>query len=146
VEDHLHTCSQCRQYQNLILNILGEAQKSTALQPNISIRRHLVKRLAGSQTYPFRLWPAVRGVLNKRIPVYQAILIAALLLFAGELSRRMFISQRSVVLTRDSDMRIDHLNEGSIYFLDDFEKYRQQNIGRSAEEDSKYLQYITSSM
>ncbi len=148
VEEHLRICPQCRSYQIGLLNMQNamQAEGEERLTPDPAIRRAIVgrmKALRSQKTGPLaKTWQHVRGVFAYRIPVYQALFSAALILL-------IFIGAKQLTFSTGGEVTQARLGEAvpsQMSVIDNLEILKQQKIGLSAKEDTTLARFIVSTM
>ncbi|MBN1348980.1 zf-HC2 domain-containing protein [candidate division KSB1 bacterium] len=142
VEVHLAKCPDCKQFESFLLQMQGaiKIQANDAPVPEPENRRRLLGLLAFRQrrkpVITARLWQTIRAVIEYRIPVYQILLAATciwFLIWAINISAAFFdsINGRSPGFAR-----IERVDTGDIYVIEELSILEHQKIGRNAREDS----------
>ncbi|GAB4373866.1 MAG: hypothetical protein Kow0042_18060 [Calditrichia bacterium] len=151
VEGHLNRCPSCREFSHTLK--LMEKRISEVDEPNLTpkpeIRRDLSHRISRKKKkrqpgFGHLIWQPLRTILEYRIPVYQLMVAALLLLliFSGVQSIRHTPSLQEQVQTYHS------LQEESGLYpptnLIDLSEIGRQKIGQSISEDSSLARYVVS--
>jgi predicted anti-sigma-YlaC factor YlaD len=152
--EHLQQCESCRALEQVLLK-MQQAMQPVAdeiLVPNPAIRQDLRNRIR--RTQPARhtsnglreVWIAFRDILRLRIPVYQAVLGAAVVfvVFIG-------IDQLNAHGERETLRRLLSEQNGQRAIVHSEVPHRiaqidSQKIGRSVAEDSLLMKFIVTAM
>ena len=151
VEEHLENCDSCRSYQKTLSN-LQDSMKINAerLVPDPVIRERVIKRMealrpeqAGNAA---RSWHYARDLLKHRIPVYQPLLGAALILlvFLGTKQLSVPVDERPADI--QAPVRTEVMIPAQMSVMDNLGIVKAQKIGRSAGEDTTLARFIVSSI
>jgi len=120
---HLASCPGCRQYRQVLLGLGRSTAAEGRRTPAPAAALESLRAAVRARRRPRYLWPAVRQLLQVRVPAYQALLGAAaavVLLFAarpGGPPSRLSISAPGappaaatpVTLTRADSHRVDQM-------------------------------------
>lgn len=151
VEEHLEDCDSCRSYQKTLSN-LQDSMKINAerLAPDPAIRENIVQRMEA-------LRPRQAGILNRglhyfrdllqhRIPVYQPLLGAVLvvLIFAG--AKQLISPAVEEPAGFQTPAPTEMVMPAQMSVMDNLGIVKAQKIGRSAGEDTTLARFIVSSI
>lgn len=151
---HLQQCEACRAFQQALLNVQQAIQPDAEenLLPHPAIRQNLRNRIRHAQparqvpTGLREAWDSLLDILKLKIPVYQAVLGAAVIfaVFFGidklnargerEMLQRLLSEQngKQILMPSDAPQR--------------FAQIDSQKIGRSVAEDSLLMKFIVTAM
>ena len=148
---HLKSCDSCRRYQKTLSN-LQESMKVGAdkLVPDPAVRENIIQRMEALNPQQAgilaRGWHYVRDLLRHRIPVYQPILgaVLVLLIFVG--ARQLTSPSVEKPADDQSLLRTEAVMPAQMNVMHGLEIVKAQKIGRSAGEDTTLARFIVSSM
>ncbi len=151
IESHLSQCRSCQEFGKSLSAIengltIGDDLK---LKPAPQIRRNLLAYLHNSRkkraSLFYRMWSTARGVLEIRIPVYQILSAAVLLIFIFMGIQKLSTFHKSE-LTQES---LPQLQEGlfnQFNVIDNLRLIDGQKIGRNFTEDSLLIKMFVRSL
>lgn len=152
VEEHLRTCTRCRSYQIALLNMQNamQAEGEEKLAPDPAIRENVIRRMRAARSREAgilgNLLESFRRAFAYRIPVYQAVLGAALIVAMSITLRHL----PSSALQEPSEVRplvrLEMPPPSQMSVIDNLEVVRQQKIGRSVREDTTLTRFVVSGM
>jgi hypothetical protein len=151
VEEHLKSCDSCRSYQQT-LSSLQESMKvgTERLVPDPAIRENIIRRMVALRPKQAGVvvggWHYVRDLLRHRIPLYQPLLgaVLVLLIFVGAKQLSSPAVEKPAV--DQSLIRTEAVVPAQMSVMHNLDVVKAQKIGRSAGEDTTLARYIVSSM
>ena len=149
---HIQNCEHCRNLKETInaFEKTGTVPPTNNLFPLENIKRSLLKRFrllnSDDLNNKYRLWDLIRGALNYRIPVYQAMGVVVILVVS-----LFLLIQKPVKSVEESPASISSNQTDTVQFraLDVFVNLNylnQEKSGRNSEEDSLLTRYIFRSL
>jgi hypothetical protein len=152
--EHLQQCEACRAFQQVLLNVQQAIQPAAEeiLLPNPAIHQNLRSRLR--RTKPVRqvptglreAWNSLLDILKLKIPVYQAVLGAAVI-FAGFIGiDKLNARGEHVMLQRLLSEQNGKQNFVPLEAPHHIARIDSQKIGRSVAEDSLLMKFIVTAM
>jgi hypothetical protein len=149
VEEHLEDCDSCRSYQKTLSNLQDSMKVSTErLVPNPAIRERVIERMEALKPQQagivVRSWHFVRELLGHRIPVYQPILGAVLVLLVFFGTRQLFVPTVEKTPDIQTPVRTQMVIPAQMSVMDNLGIVKAQKIGRSAGEDTTLTRFIVS--
>jgi len=148
IEQHIIHCSSCRSYK-IRLESLENVMQSVSepdLQSDPAIRRNLIHRMRqihqSKKSQPDGIIDSIISVLNFRIPVYQAVLAAAFLIFifmAGINNRERNIQESDL---NSSDIQRNLTLMETEYVIPSPPELEKQKVGINVNEDSVLTGYL----
>jgi len=151
VEEHLENCSSCRNYQKTLSN-LQESMKETleGPVPDPAIRKRVVKRMEALKPEQAgmiaRGWRYLGDLLKYRIPVYQPLLGAALILLMFVGIKQLSVPVEEKPAGIQAPVRTEVVTPAQMSVMDNLGIVKAQKIGRSAGEDTTLARFIVSSI
>jgi len=150
VARHLTTCADCREYEETFQQIKQTAASKDELQlvPWETIFKNLQKQYSGRQKQSKKginaLLASIRGLLEYRIPVYQAVLagLVVLMIYGNSLFPPVFSSKGKFDATDSLIVEASSINPESFAFA--WRMVDSQKTGISVEEDSILTSLIVS--
>ena len=151
IERHLSQCKSCVAFQKSLDAMENELKidKNRRLKPDPQIRKNLTAYLRHSGrkriTILERIWVGSRQFFQIRIPIYQ-ILSAAILLVFIVIGMEKFTTSYNQIALPDS---IPQLQEGAFNqfnIINDFQLIDSQKIGRTFSEDSLLIKLFVRSL
>ena len=151
VEEHLKSCDLCRSYQKTLSSLQDSMKVSTErLVPDPAIRERVIKRMQALKPEQagivVRGWHYVRDLLRHRIPVYQPLLGAALVLLIFVGTKQLSVPVEEKPPDVETPVRTQMVMPAQMSVMDNLEIVKAQKIGRSAGEDTTLARFIVSSM
>ena len=151
VEEHLKNCDSCRGYQKTLSN-LQESMKETLERPvpDPAIRKRVIKRMEALKPeragFVARGWHYLADLLKHRIPVYQPLLGAALvvLIFVG--AKQLISPAVEETTGIRTPAPTEMMMPAQMSVMDNLGIVKAQKIGRSAGEDTTLTRFIVSSI
>lgn len=151
VEKHLKSCDSCQSYQKTLSNLQESMRIGTEkLAPDPAIRESIIQRMEALRPeragITARGWHNIRDLLQHRIPVYQPVLgaVLVLLIFVG--AKQLSLPVEEKPLDIQTPTRTEVVMPTQISVMDNLEIVKAQKIGRSAGEDTTLARFIVSSM
>lgn len=151
VEGHLKSCDSCRSYQKTLSNLQDSVRAGTEkLTPDPAIRESIIRRMEALRPRQagvvVRGWHYVRGLLQHRIPVYQPVLGALLVLLIFTGVKQLSLPTEQEPLDVQTLVQTEIVMPTQLSVIDNLEIIKAQKIGRSAGEDTTLARFIVSSM
>lgn len=152
VEEHLKSCQRCRSLETAVVNMQDTMRTSTkeAPVPDPAVRQNILRQMNALKLRPpgifSRGWQYVRDVFEYRIPVYQTLLGAALVVLLFFAVRQLSTTSPQPPSEPPSAAQVETPMIGQMSVLDDLSILDRQKIGRNAKEDSYLTQFIVSTM
>ena len=151
VEEHLKSCDSCRSYQKT-LSSLQESMKvgTNKLVPDPAIRENIIQRMKALRPeragIAVRTWHHLRDLLQHRIPVYQPILgaVLVLLIFVGAKQLTSPAVEKPAV--DQSLLRTEAVMPAQMNVMGNLDIVKAQKIGQSAGEDTTLARFIVTTM
>ncbi|UCB52513.1 MAG: hypothetical protein JSV10_11160 [Candidatus Zixiibacteriota bacterium] len=151
LEEHLRGCVSCRSYQKALLSLQDSMRIGTEkLAPDPVIRENIIQRMETLR--PKRAGILVRGqhhvrdLLQHRIPVYQPLLVAVLVLLIFVGAKQLSLPTVEEPVDAQSLLRTEVVMPTQMGVIDDLGIIKAQKIGRSAGEDTTLARFIVSTM
>ncbi|MGB2768107.1 MAG: hypothetical protein WBC88_00070 [Candidatus Zixiibacteriota bacterium] len=151
VEGHLESCDSCRSYQKTLSNLQDSMKvKTEKLAPDPAIRESIIQRMEALKPeragIAARGWHHIRDLLQHRIPVYQPLLgaVLVLLIFVG--AKQLSLPTEEKPPDVQSLVQTEIVMPAQMSVIDNLEIIKTQKIGRSAGEDTTLARFIVSSM
>ena len=148
---HLRGCDFCRSYEKALSNLQESMRVGTErLAPDPAIRESIIQRMEALRPEQagvvVRGWHHVRDLLQHRIPVYQPVLgaVLVLLIFVG--AKQLSLPTEEKPPDVQSLVQTEIVMPAQLSVIDNLEIIRGQKIGRSAGEDTTLARFIVSSM
>lgn len=140
IERHLNQCRKCSEFKKTLAAIENglTIDDNLKLNPHSQIRRNLLSYLNNSKkkTPVFnRFWTTTRGFLEIRIPVYQ-ILSAAIVLIVVFIGMEKLSTFDKLELGKEPILKLPKATFYQFNIVDDFRLINEQKIGRNFSEDS----------
>ena len=151
LEDHLRSCDSCRCYQNALSNLQDSMRIGTEkLAPDPAIRESIIRRMEALRPrqagIAVRGWHHIRDLLQHRIPVYQPVLGAVLVLLIFTVVKHLSMPTEEEPLDVQTLVQTEIVMPTQLSVIDNLEIIKAQKIGRSAGEDTTLARFIVSSM
>lgn len=152
LDAHLRSCQRCRSFQSALVNMRDSMRISAKEEfvPDPAVRQNIlreVKALKLKQPGIFsRGWQYVRNVFEYRIPVYQTLAGAALIVLLFLAVRQLSTTSPQRPAEPRSVAQIERPLPVQIGVLDNLDILDRQKIGRNAKEDSSLTRFIVSTM
>jgi hypothetical protein len=152
LQEHLAICAHCREYQTSLEDVVKavKPQEKGNLVPNPAIRENILKRMEMPKPQEIglleRVWKSTRSAFAHPIPVYQAILGAALILLLSLGLRHLPSSAVREVSPPRPLVRMEATLPSQLGVIDNLDIVKQQKIGQSVTEDTTLARFIVSSM
>ena len=152
IRTHLKECADCRSFQFVLAGVkkkMGSEFKSD-IKPKPSIRLNLVRQIRKSanqeQSMLAKIWHKILAALEYRVPVYQGLLGAAVvLLIFLILNQFSYINNQSFVnfqqYAQTDTVLINQMN-----VIDDVSILKNQKIGQSVSEDTMLTKFLHSAL
>jgi hypothetical protein len=151
VEEHLESCDSCRSYQKILSNLQDSMKVSAErLVPDPAIRENIIQRMeALGPRQPgivARGWHYLGDLLKRRIPVYQPLLgaLLILLIFLGTKQLSAPVEEKRADI--QAPVGTEVLIPAQMSVMDDLGIVKAQKIGRSAGEDTTLARFIVTRM
>ncbi|MGB7062983.1 MAG: hypothetical protein WBF13_11610 [Candidatus Zixiibacteriota bacterium] len=151
LEEHLKSCDLCRSYEKTLSHLQDSMRVGAEkLAPDPAIRENIIQRMEALRPEQagalVRGWHYVRDLLRHRIPVYQPLLgaVLVLLIFVG--AKRLTLPAEKKPPDVQSLARTEIVMPTQMGVIDNLEIIKTQKIGRSAGEDTTLARFIVSSM
>jgi hypothetical protein len=152
IREHLAVCAHCRDYQTSLEEVVKaiKPQERGDLVPNPAIRENILKRVGMPRPQEIgvlgRAWKSTRSAFAHPIPVYQAVLGAALIFLLSLGLRHLPSSAVREVSPPRPLVRMEATLPSQLGVIDNLEIVKQQKIGQSVTEDTTLTRFIVSSM
>jgi len=150
IKIHLKSCEHCRSFKNALLDLqnsmrIGAKQKPV---PHPAIRQNIIRQMKTKKAKEAGVfksgWQYIRGILEYRIPVYQALFsVALILLFSLGIRQLPFPIEKKPQEQRGF-AQLDVPISSQMNVIESLEIIDNQKIGRNAQEDSSLTQFILS--
>ena len=151
VEGHLKSCDLCRSYGKTLSHLQDSMRIGTEkLAPDPAIRESIIQRMKALRPERARIvaggWHYIRDLLKHRIPVYQPLLgaVLVLLIFAG--AKQLSLPTEERPSDVQSLVETEIVMPAQLSVMDNLEIIRGQRIGRSAGEDTTLARFIVTTM
>ena len=151
VEEHLENCDSCRSYQKTLSNLQDSMKVSTeTLAPDPAIRKRVIKRMEALKPEQAgilsRGWQYASKLLQHRIPVYQPLLGAVLvvLMFVG--AKQLISPAVEEPTGIQTPAPTEMVMPAQMSVMDNLGIVKAQKIGRSAGEDTTLARFIVTRM
>jgi predicted anti-sigma-YlaC factor YlaD len=149
VEEHLKSCDSCRSYQKTLSNLQDSMRiGAERLTPDPAIRERVIERMEALKPRQagivVRSWHYARDLLQHRIPVYQPILGAVLVLLIFFGTRQLSMTTAEKAPDIQTPVRTEMVMPAQMSVMDNLEIVKAQKIGRSAGEDTTLARFIVS--
>ena len=151
VEEHLENCSSCRSYQKTLSNLQESMKVSTErLAPEPAIRKNIIQQMEALKPRQpgivARGWHYLADLLKHRIPVYQPLLGAALILLIFLGAKQLSVPGEEKPADIQAPVRTEVVIPAQMSVMDNLGIVKAQKIGRSAGEDTTLSRFIVSSI
>lgn len=152
IKEHLKSCAHCRSYQYTLLNLQNTLQVKPdhKLSPDPNIRRNIIKGMKSIQSQEpgifSRSWQYIRSILEYRIPVYQALSGAVLILLILFAINQLYFSINWNRIINQEIILLEVTIPDKISAIKNIDLIDQQKIGRNVKEDSLLARFIVPSM
>jgi hypothetical protein len=151
LEEHLKSCDSCRSYQKTLSNLQDSMRAGTdRLAPDPAIREAVIKRMEALKPEQagivVRGWHYVRDLLRHRIPIYQPLLGAALVLLIFVGTKQLSIPVEEKPPDVETPVRTEMVTPAQMSVMDNLDIIKGQKIGRSAGEDTTLARFIVTTM
>jgi hypothetical protein len=152
LRQHLAICARCREYQTALDEVVRavKPQEERSLLPNPVIRENILKRMKMLKPedvgVPGKAWEFIRSAFAHPIPVYQAVLGAALIFLLSLGLRHLPSSAVRKVSPPRPLVRMEATLPSQLRVIDNLEIVKQQKIGQSVTDDTTLARFIVSSM
>jgi hypothetical protein len=152
VGEHLKSCQRCRSLETAVVSMQDTMRTSTeaAPVPDPAVRQNVLRQMNAlklKQPGIFsRGWQYVKDVFEYRIPVYQTLLGAALVVLLFFAVRQLSITSPQPPSEPQSAAQMETPMIGQMSVLDDLGILDRQKIGRNAKEDGYLSRFIVSTM
>jgi predicted anti-sigma-YlaC factor YlaD len=151
VEEHLKSCDSCRSYQRTLSSLQASMRVGAEkLVPDPAIRERVIERMEALR--PRQAGIVGRGrhylgdLLKHRIPVYQPLLGAVLILLIFLGTKQLSVSVEEKPAGTQAPVRTEVLIPAQMSVMDNLGIVKAQKIGRSAGEDTTLARFIVSSI
>ena len=148
VKEHMKTCKKCRIYQRIV----EEFDKALAvpaeggLVPNSAIYvtalSKMKKRKEKKESAATGVLQFIFDVLRYRIPLYQAAMATAVVVFLSLTINQFTLSDKYREVRISETFQSKAVTVDTVEILKDILKLDSQNVGRNAKEDSFLTQFI----
>ena len=152
IQEHLAICARCREYQTALDDVVKtvKPRDEGKLAPNPAIRENVLKRMRMLKPQEIGVLEntlqSIRSAFAHPIPVYQAVLGAALI-FLLSLGLRHLPSSAVHEVTQPRPLvRMETFLPSQLGVIENLEIVKQQKIGRSVTEDTTLTRFIVSTM
>jgi hypothetical protein len=152
VQEHLKSCQRCRSLETTVVSMQDTMRTSTKAPPvpDPAVRQNILRQMNALKLRQpgifCRGWQYVREVFEYRIPVYQTLLGAALVVLLFFAVRQLSTTSPQPPSEPQSVAQIETPLPGEMSVLDDLSILDRQKIGRNAKEDSYLTRFIVSTM
>lgn len=152
VEKHLKSCDRCRSYQKTLLNLQNSIQirAEEKLVPDPAIRQNIIQRMKTLKPVESGIfakgWHFIRSVFEYRIPVYQPLAGAVLIMLIFLAGRQLSFSPDQKTPEPHSLTQIETPTPAQMSVIDNLEILKQQKIGRNVKEDTTLTRFIVTTM
>jgi hypothetical protein len=152
LQEHLAICARCRDYETSLEEVVKavKSQDRGSLVPNPAIRENILKRMGMPRPQEIGvlegIWKSTRSAFAHPIPVYQAVLGAALIFLLSLGLRHLPSSAVREVSPPRPLVRMEATLPSQLGVIDNLEIVKQQKIGQSVTEDTTLTRFIVSSM
>jgi predicted anti-sigma-YlaC factor YlaD len=152
IREHLAICARCRDYQTALDDVVKavKPQDEGKLVPNPAIRENILERMRMLKPeeigIPRKTWEFARSAFAHPIPVYQAVLGAALIFLLSLGLRHLPSSAVREVSPPRPLVRMETSLPSQLGVIDNLEIVKHQRIGQSVAEDTALTRFIVSSM
>ncbi len=152
LQEHLAVCARCREYQTSLEEVVEavKPQDRGSLVPDPAIRENILKRMGMLKPQKIglleRAWKSTRSTFAHPIPVYQAVLGAALIFLLSVGLRHLPSSTVREVSQPRPLVRVETTLPSQLGVIDNLDIVKQQKIGQSVTEDTTLTRFIVSSM
>jgi predicted anti-sigma-YlaC factor YlaD len=149
---HLAACTRCREYHQALEKVVEavKPQENRGLVPNPAIRENILKRMRMLKPQKIglleRAWKSTRSAFAHPIPVYQAVLGAALIFLLSVGLKHLPSSTVREVSQPRPLVRMEAALPSQLGVIDNLDIVKQQKIGQSVTEDTTLTRFIVSSM
>lgn len=151
LEEHLKSCDLCRSYEKTLSHLQDSMRvEAEKLAPDPATRERIIRRMKALRPEPagvvVRGWHYLRDLLQHRIPVYQPILgaVLVLLIFVGAKQLTSPTVEKPAV--DQSLLRTEAVMPAQMSVMDNLDIVKAQKIGRSAGEDTTLSRFIVTTM
>jgi|GEM_PF-6881056 len=148
---HLRGRDSCRSYEKALSNLQESMRVGTEkLAPDPAIRESIIQRMEALRPKQVgivaRSWHNIRDLLQHRIPVYQPVLgaVLVLLIFVG--AKQLSLPTEEEPSDVQTLVRTEFVMPAQLSVIDNLEIVKAQRIGLSAGEDTTLARFIVSSM
>jgi len=148
LEKHLKSCEQCRSYQVTLLNLERSVQigSENHLVPDTAIRQNIIRKMKAMRHKKVEVlrngWQTIRNMLGYRIPVYQALLGAGLILVGFWMINKHSLSIDRKPSKLPNFIQMDTPTSSQMNVIKNLNMIDEQKIGWSVKEDSALTRYF----
>jgi hypothetical protein len=152
IQEHLRSCDRCRSYQSALLKLKDSMQISAEdkLAPDLSIRETVIKRMKSlkPQEVGFlgRAYQSVMHIFEYRIPVYQALSGAVLIVLIFLAVKQFSFTAEQKTTGLHNVAQVETSIPAQMRVMDDLSILKRQKIGQNVKDDTTLTRFIVTTM